>query len=204
VSGQNEGEESCADCLQRARTEGVGGRGAGHGRPCHAAAQGRACRSCHTVPRASPTQGWGKGGMLSPRARRRDYLQGARTEGEGSRARQQWPPAPRRRIGPPALATTSRATGPTRAGVGEGRDTAGLLLRRHVAHVAAAACKELARRGRAAAAAGDGRPRHSTAQGHMRRPHDTIPRGPPVREWRQGREAAELCLRRRLAHITSS
>jgi len=54
VSGQIEGEQSRADCLQRARTEAVGGRGAGHGRPCRAAAQGRACLSRHTVPWDSP------------------------------------------------------------------------------------------------------------------------------------------------------
>ena len=41
---------------------------------------------------ARPRSGGGKGGTLSPRARRRDCLQGAHTEGEGSRARQQWPP----------------------------------------------------------------------------------------------------------------
>ena len=157
----------------------------------------RAVRVCRATPcrRTRPRRGGGKGGTLSPRARRRDYLQGARTEWEGSRARQQWPRALRRCIGPRALATARRATGPARVGVWEGRDTAGLLLHRHVAHVTAAACKELARRGRAATAAGEGRPRHGTAQGHVRRPRDAMPQGPPVREWRHGREAAELCLR---------
>ena len=166
----------------------------------------RAVRVCRATPcrRTRPRRGGGKGGTLSPRARRRDYLQGARTEWEGSRARQQWPRALRRCIGPRALATARRATGPARVGVWEGRDTAGLLLHRHVAHVTAAACKELARRGRAATAAGEGRPRHGTAQGHVRRPRDAMPQGPPVREWRHGREAAELRLRRRLTHVTAS
>jgi len=144
-----------------------------------------------------PRRGGGKGGTLPPRAHRRD------SEGEGSRARQQWPRAPRRRIGPRALATTRHATGLARAGVWEGRDTAGLLLRCHVAHVAAAACKELARRGRAAAAAGDGRPRHGTAQGHVRQPRDAMPQGPPVWEWRHRREAAELCLCHCLTHVAA-